>query len=998
MKAEAYRQQSKETSPAMTDLKKYLLGTTIAAGLAAVALPGVALAQTSTANQSEDEADKVEEVVVVGSRLRSDNYNSASPVTVITRAEATLAGFASTTEVLQSTAVTQGTSQINNAYGGYVVNGGSGVNTLSLRGLGATRTLILLNGRRLAPAGSRGSVGSADLNVLPTAMIERIEILKDGASSLYGSDAIGGVVNIVTDKNLDGVTLEAQYNAPLDANGAGDQTRVSVSGGTHGDRWHISGSAEYYNREELTLGDRSFTQCATDNYLDGSDYIDPLTNMSKCYSLNAGGVTINTIGTSYMTGVAADGTTATSFNRWRPNSAVTTGLVGFEGVGGTGTNTSVRDTFDPDMLNESLISPVEVSTAYLEGSYDLHALGDAELYGEFLYNKRESSQTGYRQLALDYAVGSPLIPDNLSTSVFAADQGLNLGQNVGVRAFIGYGNDTSSQSVEFTKSVGGIRGDFTPLKGWEYDAYVSYTRSDASYTTQQFLTDRLQNSLDVVANGDGTYACASGATGCVAAPALNNDTISGDLPADWLDYVMQDITGTTVYDEWVAAAGINGSLFTLPAGEVRAYLGAEFRKMSIDDTPDINQQTANIYNYSTSAITRGDDQLWEVYGEVEVPILKDLPWARELVFTGSLRYSDYESYGGDTTYKLGLVYAPNEVFTLRASYGTSYRAPALFEQFVGATSGYVSSGNDPCDGYGDTGTDVVVAANCASEGLPTTFTQTSSVGVVTSGGADNGLKAETSTNFSAGVIIKPPLPAFLGELALAADYYEIEIDNGVSRIGYGSILSLCYNSSASDFAADNGYCSLIDRDSATNGLTVYDSYVNVATDVVRGIDYTLRYRKPVGPGTALVNFTVTQMLERNSTLFADDPVYDEVGTIGTPEWTATTDISYAWDKWAVHYGVEWIDGMGYDTYYLKNYGYTLSSYGYDAEVGSYATQNVSVRYEGDGWSATVGMRNIANVTGDEVSAGVVSMVGNVPLYSGYDYVGRTAFINLSKSF
>ena len=286
----------------MIDFKKHLLGTTVVVGLAFLSAPAWAQTQTgasASGDKADDDAAAVEEVVVVGSRLRRDNYNSASPVQVVTREDATLAGFASTTEVLQSTAITQGTSQINNAYGGYVTNGGPGANTLSLRGLGTTRTLVLLNGRRVAPAGSRGSVGSADLNVLPSAMIERIEVLKDGASSLYGSDAVAGVVNIVTRNDLDGVTVEGQFNAPMDADGAGQQKRYSIVGGTHGDRWNLSGSAEYYQRDELTLGDRDFTRCPTDNYLDGSDYIDPLTGKSKCYSLNAGGVTINTIGTSY---------------------------------------------------------------------------------------------------------------------------------------------------------------------------------------------------------------------------------------------------------------------------------------------------------------------------------------------------------------------------------------------------------------------------------------------------------------------------------------------------------------------------------------------------------------------------------------------------------------------------------------------------------------------------------------------------------------------------
>jgi iron complex outermembrane receptor protein len=168
--------------------------------------------------------------------------------------------------------------------------------------------------------------------------------------------------------------------------------------------------------------------------------------------------------------------------------------------------------------------------------------------------------------------------------------------------------------------------------------------------------------------------------------------------------------------------------------------------------------------------------------------------------------------------------------------------------------------------------------------------------------------------------------------------------------------------------------------------------------VVKGIDYTLRYANDFGPGRAIFNLGVTQMTERYSTLFADDPVLDEVGTIGTPEFSANFDAAYAFDKWTVHYGVEWIDSMGYDQYYLKNYGYTLASLGYDAEVSDYYLHNASVQYAADGWTATAGMRNIFNEEPPTLSAGVVSRVGNGPLYSGYDYAGRTFFINLSKSF
>ena len=959
--------------------------------------PSIASAQDAAVAQA-DESTSVDDIVVIGSRIRRDNYNAPSPTQVVTREEATLQGFASTTEALQSTAVTGGTSQINNSYGGYVTDGGPGANTIGLRGMSPSRTLVLLNGRRVSPAGSRGSVGAADLNVLPTAIIDRVEVLRDGASSVYGSDAVAGVVNIQTRRNFEGLTFEAQRNEPLEANGAGGSTRLSLTAGTRGDRWRAAGSIERYERDELTLRDREFTRCQTDGFRNGQDYIDPLTGQSKCYPITttgSNGVTINTIGTGTTTGVAAPGAFGTTFNRWRPNSAVTTGLVGFEGVGGGGNNLNVRDTFEDRMLNESLISPVDITTLYGEAGYDLHALGNAEIYGEALFNQRKSSQTGYRQLALDYAKGSPLIPANLQASTAFGDQGLNKGQNVGVRAFIGFGNDHSEQEVDFGRYVAGIKGDFV-LPEWRYDAYVSYSRSKSTYTSEQFLTDRLIESLDVVQTAPGQFQCAQLASnpGCVAAPVLNTQTIGGVLPQDWVDYVFRPVTGTTEFTEKVASIGIDGPLFSLPAGRVMGFFGTEWRESEIDDTPGLDSQLGNTYNFSTSAITRGSDSVKEVFGEIEAPILVDLPGVRELTLNGSFRYTDYDSYGDDTTYKIGVVYRPIDWITVRGTYGTSYRAPALFEQYVGATTGFLSNTNDRCNNYGAPGVNPNRVANCTAEGLAGDFQSTNSVRVVTSGGADAGLEAETSTNMTLGLVLRPPLPSSWGDLAFAVDYYEIEVENGVSRTGAGEILTRCYDSNPGDFAADTGFCRLVSRDSADNSLTVQDSYVNLATDNVKGLDYTVRYRKDVGPGTALFNLAITQYTEISSKLFADDPLEDYTGMVNNPEFTGTADVSYAWDKWRVRYGVEWIQGTDSYAYYEED----PATSDYDLAVDDYWLHNASVQYASDGWTATVGVRNLFNEDPPTVSSGVYNRVGNAPLYSGYDYLGRTAFVNLTKSF
>ncbi|MND74371.1 catecholate siderophore receptor CirA [compost metagenome] len=706
-------------------------------------------------------------------------------------------------------------------------------------------------------------------------------------------------------------------------------------------------------------------------------------------------MTINTIGTNTLAGVAAAGATGTSFNRWRPNSGVTSGLVGFEGVGGGTNNINVRDTFEDRMLNESLISPVDITTIYGEGGYQLNALGNAELYGEVLFNQRKSAQTGYRQLALDYAKGSPLIPSSLAASTAFGDQGLNKGQAVGVRAFIGFGNDHSEQEVNFSRYVAGLKGDFF-VPEWRYDAYVSHSRSRSEYTSEQFLTNRLIESLDVVSNGAGGFQCRELASnpGCVAAPALTTQTIGGVLPKEWVDYVFRPVTGITEYTESVASIGIDGPLFDLPAGKVMGFFGAEYRKSEIDDTPGLDSQNGNTYNFSTSAITRGSDSVWEVFGEIEAPLLADAPFAKELTFNGSFRYTDYDSYGDDTTYKAGLVYRPIDWITVRGTYGTSYRAPALFEQFVGATTGFLSNSNDRCNNYGAPGVNPNRVANCTAEGLAGDFQSTTSVKVVTAGGAEAGLAAETSTNMTVGLVLQPLLPSGWGDLAFAVDYYEIEVKNGVSRTGAGNILTRCYDSNPADFAADAGFCRLVSRDPANGQLTVLNSYVNLATDNVKGLDYTLRYRKDVGPGTALFNLGVTQYTEVSSKLFEEDPLEDTKGMINSPEFTGTADLSYSWDKWRVRYGVEWIQGMDSYAYYEED----PATSQYDLEVGDYFQHNASVQYRADGWTVTAGVRNLLNEDPPVISAGVYNRVGNAPLYSGYDYLGRTAFVNLTKSF
>lgn len=990
--------------------------------LLGVALGSVGMTEAPAFAQDAS-ADQMSEIVVVGSRIRRDTFNSPSPIQVISREDSVLAGMTSTAEMLQNAGITNGSGQINNAYGGFVTEGGPGANTVSLRGMGTGRTLVMINGRRVAPAGTRGAIGSADLNVLPNAMVERVEVLRDGASSIYGSDAIAGVINVVTLQNVEGVTVEGRYNRPLDD--GGEEIRSSIVGGTSGDRWKVAGSLEYYERRNLTLADRDWTRCNLDYRFDPTtgkttDYIDPMTGKPKCYPITgtgSNGVTINTIGTNTQTGVGAPGSVGSSFNRWRPNSAIGTGLVGFEGVGGGANNLNVRDTFDPRTLQRSLISPAKTYTAFGQGSYQTDILGEAEIYSELLYNRRESSQVGYRQLTLDYIKGSPLIPANLQGSTFSSvPTNLTGTSPVGVRAFIGFGNDRSEQTVDFYKTNAGIRGDFTPLAGWRYDLSFSYSKSDATYEQQSFLTDRLAQSLNVVAaptgfnaalvrpgaNGAGVTCAANianPALGCIPAPVLNSATIGGNLPQDWSNYVFQRVLGHTKYDEKVASINLDGPLFELPAGKVQGSFGAEYREAKIDDTPDINSQLSNLFNLTSSAPTRGDDSVYEVFGEVEVPILANLPMAEELTFSGSSRYTRYDSYGSDWTYKVGGVYAPTGWLSVRSSYGTSFRAPALFEQFQGATSAFLSSQADPCNNYGAAGKSAALRANCAAEGLGSDFQATSGIQVDSKGGAESGLEAETSKNLTIGTIIQPELPPELGNVSLAVDYFKIKIDNGVERIGGTEILTRCYESSG--FRGAGGLCRLIStREAGTNRLIVSDSYTNIASALTKGIDYTVRYSNEVGPGTATLNATLTQFIDQKGKTFPDEPFTEYNGTLNTPKYSLTGDLTYRVDEWSFRYGFEWISGTNSNELLEID----PATDPFIAKVGDYDLHHFSVQYKADDWSVVTGIRNIFDREPPKVSSGLVgdkvsyNRVGNSPLYSGYDFVGRRVYITLTKSF
>ncbi|HET9160803.1 MAG TPA: TonB-dependent receptor, partial [Caulobacteraceae bacterium] len=879
-----------------------------------LAQPGTETPAASTNPQvNADNATEVGEVVVVGSRIRRDAYNTPSPVQLITREESTLAGFNSPLEVLQSNAVTGGQAQIDNTFGGFVTQGGPGANTIGLRGLSAQRTLVLLNGRRIAPVGTRGAVGSADLNVLPDALIDHIEILKDGASSIYGSDAIAGVINIITRKRVDGLTLEGQYNAPM--RGGGETFRSSLSYGKDIGNFSFAGSYEYYKRSELSLGDRDWARCNTDFLFDGADRadIDPATGQPKCYPITFGsnfgsnGVTINTIGTPRVPGVPAVGAPNETggFTRFRPNAGVATGIPGYEAVGSA--NLYVRDTFDPKMLNASLISPVINQVVFLQGSYK--PSDASEFYGEFLGSQRSSHQIGYRQLSLDYPFlttpgtvnTNPLLPTTLQFDQpfsIRQDPDITSGLPIGIRAFLGAGNDYADQLVRTGKATLGWRGDLPWREGWRFDLTGSYQESNADYSFDSFIQSALTNSLNVarttnaslptVRGTDGfLYTCASNISGatsnCVPAPVLTPEVVGGALPSDYRNYVFRSVQGNTKYSEAILTANFDGPIAKLPYGDLKLAVGAEYRRDRLDDQPPPESVARDLFNFTSAVPSKGTDSVYELYAEAEAPILKNLPFAYDLTVNVSGRYTKYKDFDSNTTYKLGAQYSPVRWFSLRGTIGTSYRAPAVFESHQGATSGFQAGQSDPCNGYGAKPANSPLFINCDADihaADPVNYQDNNGITVNTVGGEN--LVPETSKNYTFGFVFQPATSDRYGQFQFATDFYAITVNNEISQYPFTTILNGCYNDP--QFRSGGGFCDFVSRN-ASGQLTVDNGYVNIAKQVVRGIDYNARYTHTLGPGSMRVNLLITRYLEQSTKQTPTDALFDYNGTITLPKYT-----------------------------------------------------------------------------------------------------------------
>ncbi len=941
--------------------------------------------------QEEDETEaRQERVVVTGSLLRRDEFTSSSPIQVITAEVATLEGLIDTADILQSSSIAAGSTQINGNFGGFVVEGGTGVNTVSLRGLGAQRTLVLFNSRRLGPAGTQGQVGAVDLNVIPDSVISRIEILKDGASSIYGSDAVAGVVNIITRRDIEDPEINFTTSIPFE--GGGESYGIDGAFGLNFDRGSLVFSASYERFEDLTFGDRDIFSCPQDYVFDPvtgerRDLIDTTPGVGtgdfKCFNALADVYDTRNGARRFIFDPAIGG--------FRQRAA------GNAGVAETPSDNPAEQATD-------VIPFTERYSIYVTGDYDL---GFADVFVDALYNNRKTEQTDFRQFFPWNAASDPFNPDPVAFSrpitLVPFDTGV----------------DISYYSV-----TGGLRGElspnFGPLSNWAWEVAAVYSKSDGDYERDTIPLNRTNDPIRFgtvtnVRNLDGSISCTyvadeeyaiNGAAGArTACPVVINyfseDFVFGRFTPEEADFLFEKDFGNTVYEQTTISGTMAGDLFQLPAGPIGVGVGAEYRTFEINDQPGFFSRNNNQWGLSSAVETVGDDSVWEVFGEIEVPILAGQPFAEELTLNLSGRYFEYDSYGSDSVYKAGLNWQVTPMVRARATMGTSYRTPALYELFLGNLTSFAGQGNiDPCNFQDGGPLNPLIRQNCLSQ-VPDDYIPFGSSAEVTTGGGAGVLEPETSDAMTVGLIFTP---SFI-DLSIAIDYFSIEVNDQIAQLGSGSILAGCYGSN--NFPNDP-LCTLFERDlnpaspTFLQILTVNDSYVNINSQTTEGLDLTLRYEREMDIGDLIIDMQGTWTFVDEFLLFTGEDFEpdDFNGSIGDPDFVANAGVRFIRGDWSYQWFTDFtarnsndeIFGGSVFTYrgapgYFKQY----------AEAQWY--HGASVQYRGDEFSVTLGVNNIFDEAPPFVSTGAATRRGNAALVgTQYDYRGRSVFARVSKTF
>jgi len=943
---------------------------------------------SAQAGARDQQADDGEEIVVVGSRIRRDEFTSSSPIEVITAEEMEIRGIADTATALQTSNIAATGPQQNLSGGGFAITGttfgGTGTTNVSLRGLGAQRTLVLLNGRRLGPSGVTGFIAPFNPNVLPQSIVQRVEVLKDGASSVYGSDAVAGVVNIMTRTDFDGVSLNFYGSDPTE--GGGEMFRVSGAFGRTFDRGYFNVTGEYFEQSALEVGDHEHLVCAADYIHDAAtgaiaDVIDPDTGQPKCFdNFNWGGATVQ--GAFYQ----YDPTNSEGAYGAYANSAFSGAGYRRVGIANNRDSYSLMRSWHPFYGIRNAVIPVERGTIYVTGGYEFS--NSLEAYGELLVNRTETNFTIPAPFAPSIAAAHPNNPFGVAASPALVVQ----------RNFL--------NTVEYARLVAGVRGEFGEgglLSNWDWDVHVQHAINDAVYESPNIYLDAIRMTDGNNANGEcgvggATTAPISGGA-CPGVIPWFGSRIMMSVPAGFTqaesDFLFFNSVGTTEYVQTSVEASMSGDVMRLPAGPLQAAVGVFWSSDELDDTPD--PRTVANAQLAGATPTRGDSRLFEAFGELAVPLLADAPLAYRLDLSLSGRFTEHDSYGQNGTYKVGADWQLTPEFRLRSTYGTSFRAPAIYERFLSSSFlGFTAQQVDACINW-DSNPNLTLRANCQAAGLPAGWNPAATPFTTVSTSGNPNLEPEESTAFTFGFVVAPRSV----DLSLAMDYFEIDIEGQISRLFVFPNVRDCYESTSYPSAPE---CALFVRDANPASTTfrritsAVDNYVNVASQTNRGVDITAHYGHETPFGQLTLSSQITWILEDVVVSFEGAAPNPRNGEFGYPEIVGNFNIRLDQGPWTFNWNSQY---TGPTEQPGSNIGTSVRYPGrpirltLDTEEVIYHDFSVRRRYDNFSWQ--IGMQNIFDEHPPAVSSTILFRRG-VSAIPNYDVVGRRAYLSLSANF
>jgi len=615
--------------------------------------------ESNLAFEEEDTAaedSSFEEVVVTGSRIKRKDLTGVGPVTVITRQMIKNTGITSMENLLQRMPASAGFG--GNQTAAYWVSNGWGTPQVNLRGLGVNRTLVLLNGRRMVNGGT-GANSAVDLSMVPMAIVKQVEVLKDGASAIYGADAVAGVVNIITDNDFNGLEVSAKFG--MTGKGDGEEYLMDLTWGASNDRGSLVTSISYQDNKPSPLAAR--VPCPLSS-----------TSETECRgsSSTAGGRAVYIDGAGEVVRI--------NFNN--------------EPGGKT------WELYDPSIhgynynVNFNAVNPIKRLSFSSFGHYNI--TDDVRMFGELMYTNRRSTQ--------------PASPNTLRNFNIAANHPTNpTGEDLTFerRRLVELGERIFLQEVNTFRIVAGLDG--TVGDGWSWDIAMNWGRNTGSDTITNVVNlERFAETID-------TSICGTNGIPC-------GDYLGvGNISQEVLDYLPFDMTDLGGNEQLSFTANISGSIFELPAGMVGFAAGLEYREDKGWRQPD-SLKVLGIANSNAEDPIFGKTKAKEAYAELSIPVLEGIPFVESLELNLALRYSDYDKFASDTNYKIGVNWQIVDGFKLRGTYSTAFRIPNVPELFGGVSEGQLTT-SDPCSGWNGLDPNSNIYKNCQAIGVPNGYVQ-----------------------------------------------------------------------------------------------------------------------------------------------------------------------------------------------------------------------------------------------------------------------------------